>query len=203
MRKLYHCIECGKSFASRQSRWNHKQRCVGKAQNTSSAITPKGDANPVTAKANISKTVVASTIDRIINGNNSPGSDMKYLSPLHIETSNKVSDLSAGSSGEESVDESETEQTFNEPDVDSEEIGKSDEDESDESGTSESDTEAPLDDAAIKNLMKRFKILHYQLIHEGRKDHVPVLLEIITILNDEGQLGDEIDRIVKSVTKYQ
>ena len=54
MLKLYHCIECGKSFASRQSRWNHKQRCVGKAQNTSSAITPKGDANPVTAKANIS-----------------------------------------------------------------------------------------------------------------------------------------------------
>ena len=202
MRKSYHCIKCGKYFASRQSLWNHKQRCVGKAQNTSSAIPPKGDANPVAPKANISKTAVASTIDRIINGNNSPGSDMKYLPPLHIEKSNKVSDLPAGSSGEESVGESETEQMFNDPDVESEEIGKSDEDESDESGTSESDEEEPLDDTAIRNLIKRFKILHHQLIHEGRKEHVPNLLEIIRILKEEEQLGDEHDRIVKAVTDY-
>ena len=48
-----------------------------------------------------------------------------------------------------------------------------------------------------------FPFLPTTLIDEGCKDHVPVLLEIITILNDTGQLGDEHDRIVKSVTKYQ
>ena len=150
--KRHLCNQCQGSYASPQSLWNHKQRCTGKAQNTSSAIPPKGDANPIAPKANISKTAVASTIDRIINGNNSPGSDMKYLSPLHIEKSNKVSNLSAGSSDEKSVDESETEQTFNEPDVDSEEIGKSDVDESDESGTSESDTEEPQEPQEIQLL---------------------------------------------------
>ena len=110
-------------------------------------------------------------------------------------------------SDEESMDESETEQAADEKDLDGEENGESDgkdmEKLEDETDTSEPDEEAPLDDTAIRNLIKRFKILHHQLIHEGRKDHVPNLLEIITILNDEGQLGDEHDRIVKSVTDYE
>ena len=128
---------------------------------------------------------------------------MKYLSPLQLQNSKNASDLSACSSGEESVDESETEQTIDEPYVFSEEIDKSDEDESDESDTSESDTEELLDYAAIQNLIKRFKILHHQLVHKGRKEHVPVLLEIIRILQEEEQLGDEYDRIIKAVTDYQ
>ena len=110
-------------------------------------------------------------------------------------------------SDEESMDESGTEQAADEKDLDGEENGESDgkdmEKLEDETDTSEPDEEAPLDDTAIRNLIKRFKILHHQLIHEGRKDHVPNLLEIITILNDEGQLGDEHDRIVKVITKYQ
>ena len=57
--------------------------------------------------------------------------------------------------------------------------------------------------AAIRNLMKRFKILHHQLIHKGRKEHVAVLLEIIRILNDEEQLRDDHERILKTVTDYQ
>ena len=110
---------------------------------------------------------------------------------------------SMDSSDEESMDESGTKQAADESDVDGEEKGESDgkdmEKLEDETDTSEPDE----DDTAIRNLIKRFKILHHQLIHEGRKDHVPNLLEIITILNDEGQLGVEHERIVKSVTKYQ
>ena len=87
--------------------------------------------------------------------------------------------------------------------VDLEENGESDEVDGKDMEKLEDEEEAPLDNATIRNLIKRFKILHHQLIHQGRKEHVPVLLEIITILNDEGQLGDEYDRTVKSVTKYQ
>ena len=87
--------------------------------------------------------------------------------------------------------------------VDLVENGESDEVDGKDMEKLEDEEEGPLDNAAIRNLSKRFKILHHQLIHQGRKEHVPVLLEIITILNDEGQLGDEHDRIVKSVTKYQ
>ena len=116
---------------------------------------------------------------------------------LHHNYSDKV-EKDIDSSEGESMDESGSDESG----VDMEENGESDEVDGKDMEKLE-DEEASLDDAAIKNLMKRFKILHYQLIHEGRKDHVPVLLEIITILNDEGQLGDEHERIVKSVTKYQ
>ena len=67
----------------------------------------------------------------------------------------------------------------------------------------EDEEEAPLDDAAIQNLIKRFKILHHQLIHKGRKDHIPILLEILNIFQDEGKLGDEHERCNRAVTKYQ
>ena len=103
------------------------------------------------------------------------------------------------SSEEESMDESGSDESG----VDLEENGESDEVDGKDMEKLEDEEEAPLDNAAIRNLSKRFKILHHQLIHQGRKEHVPVLLEIIRILNDEGQLGDEHDRVVKSVTKYQ
>ena len=124
--KRHLCNQCQGSYASPQSLWNHKQRCTGKVQATSSTIPTRGDKDPLTSKANISKTAVASAIDRIINGDNSPGSHMKYLSPLHLKKSNKVSDLSADLSVEEKVDDSEAEQTIDKPDVDSEEIDKTD-----------------------------------------------------------------------------
>ena len=116
---------------------------------------------------------------------------------LHHNYSNNV-EKDIDSSEGESMDESGSDESG----VDMEENGESDEVDGKVMEKLE-DEEAPLDDAAIRNLIKRFKILHHQLIQEGRKDHVPVLLEIITILNDERQLGDEHDRIVKSVTKYQ
>ena len=116
----------------------------------------------------------------------------------HHNYSDKV-EKDIDSSEGESMDESGSDESG----VDMEENGESDEVDGRDMEKLEDEEEAPLDDAAIRNLIKRFKILHHQLIHEGRKDHVPNLLEIITILNDEGQLGDEYDRIVKSVTKYQ
>ena len=103
------------------------------------------------------------------------------------------------SSEEESMDESGSDESG----VDLEENGESDEVDGIDMEKLEDEEETPLDNAAIRNLSKRFKILHHQLSHQGRKEHVPVLLEIIRILNDEGQLGDEHDRVVKSVTKYQ
>ena len=80
---------------------------------------------------------------------------------------------------------------------------ESEQDESDESDNSEHEEKAPLDDEAIKNLMKRFKTPRHQLIHKGRKEHVPILLEILNIFQDEGKLGDEHERCSKAVTKYQ
>ena len=67
----------------------------------------------------------------------------------------------------------------------------------------EDEEKGPLDDEAIKNLIKRFKMLHHQLIHKGRKEHVPILLEILNIFQDEGKLGDEHERCANAVTKYQ
>ena len=128
---------------------------------------------------------------------------------LYDDYSDKV-EKDIGSSEEESMDESGTEHATDESDVDSEENGESDEvggkdmeKLEDETDTSELDEEAPLDGAAIRFLIKRFKILYYQLIYKGRKEHVPVLLEIIRILKEEEQLGDEHDRIVKAVTDYK
>ena len=182
--KRHICDRCQGSYASPQSLWNHKQRCVGKAKPTFSAIPPKGEVNPVTSRRNISKTPVASAIDRIIN--DSPTSDMKCLSPLRPQKSSKLSDLSPYSNGMESTDGSESEQV-----------------ESDESDNSEHEEKAPLDDETIKNLIKRFKMLHHQLIHKGRKEHVPILLEILNIFQDEGKLGDEHERCANAVAKYQ
>ena len=193
--KRHICDRCQGSYASPQSLWNHKQRCVGKAKPTFSAIPPKGEVNPVTSRRNISKTPVASAIDRIIN--DSPTSDMKCLSPLRPQKSSKLSDLSPYSTGMESTDGSESEQG------ESDESDNSEQGESDESDNIEHEEKAPLDDEAIKNLMKRFKTLHHQLIHKGRKEHVPILLEILNIFQDEGKLGDEHERCTKAVTKYQ
>ena len=116
---------------------------------------------------------------------------MKCLPPLQPQESKKLGDLSPYSSGVESTDESESEQQ-------SDEQG-----ESDESDNSEHEEKAPLDDETIKNLIKRFKMLHHQLIHKGRKEHVPILLEILNIFQDEGKLGDEHERCSRAVTKYQ
>ena len=69
--------------------------------------------------------------------------------------------------------------------TDIEEIDKSQEHESDGPDASESDTEEPLDDTSIRNLIKRFKMLHHQLAHEGRKENVPILLAILNILQYE------------------
>ena len=121
---------------------------------------------------------------------------------LHHNYSDEV-EKDIDSSEGESMDESGSEQTDDESGVDMEENGESDEVDGKDMEKLEDEEEAPLDNATIRNLIKRFKILHHQLIHQGRKEHVPILLEIITILNDEGQLGDEYDRTVKSVTKYQ
>ena len=189
--KRHICDRCQGSYASPQSLWNHKQRCVGKAKAAPSAIPPMGEVSSVTSRANILKTPVASAIDRIVNGDDSPTSDTKCLPPLQPQESNKLGDLSPYSSGVESTDESESEQQ-------SDEQG-----ESDESDNSEHEEKAPLDDETIKNLIKRFKMLHHQLIHKGRKEHVPILLEILNIFQDEGKLGDEHERCSKAVTKYQ
>ena len=121
---------------------------------------------------------------------------------LHHNYSDEV-EKDIDSSEGESMDESGSEQTDDESGVDMEENGESDEVDGKDMEKLEDEEEAPLDNATIRNLIKRFKILHHQLIHQGRKEHVPILEEIITILNDEGQLGDEYDRTVKSVTKYQ
>ena len=117
---------------------------------------------------------------------------------LHHNYSDKV-EKDIDSSEEESMDESGSDESG----VDLAENGESDEVDGKDMEKLEDEEEGPLDNAAIRNLSKRFKILHHQLIHQGRKEHVPVLLEIIRILNDEGQLGDEHDQVVKSVTKYQ
>ena len=123
---------------------------------------------------------------------------------------NDIVEKDMDSSEEESMAGSGTEHATDESDADSEEIAESDEVDGkdmekleDETDTSELDEEAPLDGAAIRNLIKRFKILHHQLIHKGRKEHVPVLLEILNILQNEKQLGDEHTRIAKAVTDYQ
>ena len=121
---------------------------------------------------------------------------------LHHNYSDEV-EKDIDSSEGESMDESGSEQTDDESGVDMEESGESDEVDGIDMEKLEDEEEAPLDNATIRNLIKRFKILHHQLIHQGRKEHVPILMEIITILNDDGQLGDGCDRVVKSVTKYQ
>ena len=41
MSKLHHCIECDKSFASRQSLWNHKQRCFRLKKQADSTVQSK------------------------------------------------------------------------------------------------------------------------------------------------------------------
>ena len=41
MSKLHHCIECDKSFASRQSLWNHKQRCFRLKKQEDSTVQSK------------------------------------------------------------------------------------------------------------------------------------------------------------------
>ena len=120
---------------------------------------------------------------------------------LHHNYSDEV-EKDIDSSEGESMDESGSEQTDDESGVDMEENGESDEVDGKDMEKLE-DEEAPLDDAAIRNLTRRFKILHHQLIHKGRKDHIPILLEILNIFQDEGKLGDEHERCTRAVTKYQ
>ena len=89
---------------------------------------------------------------------------------LHPNCSDKVMKDIDSSEGE-SMDESGSDESG----VDMKENSESDEVDGKDMEKLEDEEETPLDDAAIRNLIKRFKILHHQLIHEGRKEHVYLL----------------------------
>ena len=61
----------------------------------------------------------------------------------------------------------------------------------------------PLDQAAIKKLLNRFKLLHYDVINKGHTNNAPVLQEILDILKAEGELNQaEYEKGLKAVTDY-
>ena len=54
---------------------------------------------------------------------------------------------------------------------------------------SDEDEEGPLTESEMEEFCEQFRTLYYALIHEGRRENIDELLDMLGVLLDEGQIS--------------
>lgn len=193
MRGSYICDRCNKSLASRQSLWNHRQRCNGdvmKSSNmsdsmrtTPSNVTPavgrKRSLDPPSlgGEKKIKNPKIQALLDAVIDDGitddstieNDPLAKKMEKTPA-VKEINKVIPplpLQVNDQDESGVDEDER-------DVDDENREKT-----------------LCEECELAEMVEDFKKLYSELINEGRRENVPELMNILCIWRDAAQIDQE------------